>query len=113
MTDASQHNDSLTNREKCLSEDSMVRHCAEQRPDVIQPVHLDTGIAHLGGEEISFDNIPLPEPLKSKLQEDVKEGMTVRLLVLDFTILDLRIQAQQGLSLQIADTVLIKREFHG
>jgi hypothetical protein len=75
--------------------------------------HLDTGIAHLGGEEISFDNIPLPEPLKSKLQEDVKEGMTVRLLVLDFTILDLRIQAQQGLSLQIADTVLIKREFHG
>jgi uncharacterized protein len=42
--------------------------------------HLDTGIAHLGGEEISFDNIPLPEPLKTKLQEDVKEGMTVRLL---------------------------------
>lgn len=41
---------------------------------------LDTGIAHLGGEEIPFDNIPLPESLKTKLQEDVKEGMTVRLL---------------------------------
>ena len=41
---------------------------------------LDTGIAHLGGEEIPFENIPLPESLKTKLQEDVKEGMTVRLL---------------------------------
>ena len=41
---------------------------------------LDTGIAHLGGEELPFENIPLPEPLKTKLQEDVKEGMTVRLL---------------------------------
>ena len=41
---------------------------------------LDTGIAHLGGEEIPFENIPLPEPIKAKLQEDVKEGMTVRLL---------------------------------
>ena len=41
---------------------------------------LDTGIAHLGGEEIPFENIPLPEPLKTKLQEDLKDGMTVRLL---------------------------------
>lgn len=41
---------------------------------------LDTGIIHLGGEEISFENIPLPESLKMKLQEDVKEGMTVRLM---------------------------------
>ncbi|HOJ04767.1 MAG TPA: ATP-binding protein [Bacteroidota bacterium] len=40
---------------------------------------LDTGIAHLGGEDIPFDNIPLPESLKVKLQEDVKEGMSVRL----------------------------------
>lgn len=40
---------------------------------------LDTGISHLGGEEIPFDNIPLPEPLKAKLNEDVKDGMTVRL----------------------------------
>lgn len=40
---------------------------------------FDTGIAHLGGEDIPFDNIPLPEPLKTKLQEDVKEGMAVRL----------------------------------
>lgn len=41
---------------------------------------LDTGIAHLGGEETPFENLPLPESLKTKLQEDVKEGMTVRLL---------------------------------
>jgi uncharacterized protein len=41
---------------------------------------LDTGIEHLGGEEVSFENLPLPEPIKSKLQEEVKEGMTVRLL---------------------------------
>lgn len=40
---------------------------------------LDTGIVRLGGEDISFENIPLPEPLKTKLREDVKEGMTVRL----------------------------------
>ncbi|MCK5861946.1 MAG: ATP-binding protein [Candidatus Hydrogenedentes bacterium] len=40
---------------------------------------LDTGISHLGGEEISFENIPLPESLKNNLQEDVKEGMTIRL----------------------------------
>jgi len=41
---------------------------------------LDTGIAHLGGEEIPFESIPLPSPLKTKLQEDLAEGMTVRLL---------------------------------
>ena len=40
---------------------------------------LDTGIAHLGGEELPFENIPLPEPLKKRLQEDVKEGVGVRL----------------------------------
>ncbi len=41
---------------------------------------LDTGIAHLGGEDIPFANIPLPEAIKLKLQADVKEGMTVRIL---------------------------------
>ena len=41
---------------------------------------LDTGIAHLAGEEIPFQNIPLPEVLETKLNEVVKEGMTVRLL---------------------------------
>ncbi|MBL7479570.1 AAA family ATPase [Legionella bononiensis] len=39
---------------------------------------LDTGISHLGGEDIHFDNISLPEVLKLKLQEKIKEGMTVR-----------------------------------
>lgn len=41
---------------------------------------LDTGIAHLGGEDIPFENIPLPESMKQMLQEDVKEGMTIRLM---------------------------------
>ena len=41
---------------------------------------LDTGITHLGGEEIPFENLPLPEPLKTKLKEDVKEGVTVRIM---------------------------------
>jgi len=41
---------------------------------------LDTGISHLGGEKIPFENIPFPESFKSKLQEDVKEGMTIRFL---------------------------------
>lgn len=44
-------------------------------------LQLDTGISHLGGEEIPFENISLPESIKSKLQEDVKEGMTVHFLV--------------------------------
>ncbi|MBF0109427.1 MAG: ATP-binding protein [Magnetococcales bacterium] len=43
---------------------------------------LDTGIAHLGSETIPFENIPLPEPLKTRLQEDMKEGIAVRLLTL-------------------------------
>ena len=41
---------------------------------------LDTGITHLGSEEIPLENIPLPDPLKTDLQEDVEEGMTVQLM---------------------------------
>ncbi len=41
---------------------------------------LDTGIAHLGGEEIPFDNLPLPDALKTMLKEDVQEGMSVRVI---------------------------------
>ena len=41
---------------------------------------LDTGIVHLGSEEIPFESIPLPGPLKTELQEEVEEGMTVRLM---------------------------------
>ena len=40
---------------------------------------LDTGIAHLGSEEIPFENIPLPEPLKLEIQEEVREGESIRL----------------------------------
>jgi AAA15 family ATPase/GTPase len=41
---------------------------------------LDTGISHLGGEDIPFENIPLPEFMKKKLDTEVREGMTVRLM---------------------------------
>ena len=41
---------------------------------------LDTGIVHLGGEEVPFEHLPLPELLKNRLQEEVQEGMTVRFL---------------------------------
>ncbi len=40
---------------------------------------LDTGIAHLGSEEIPFENIPLPEPLKLEIREEVREGESIRL----------------------------------
>jgi hypothetical protein len=42
---------------------------------------LDTGITHLGGEVISFENLPLPDAIRAKLQEEIAEGMTVRLVV--------------------------------
>jgi AAA15 family ATPase/GTPase len=41
---------------------------------------LDTGISRLDTELIPFNNIPLTESVKFKLQEDVKEGMTIRIL---------------------------------
>ncbi len=41
---------------------------------------LDTGISHLGGEEIPFENIPFSESFKSRLQENVQEGMSIRFL---------------------------------
>ena len=41
---------------------------------------LDTGITHLGSETLSFENVSLPESLKSKLREELSEGMTVLLL---------------------------------
>ncbi len=41
---------------------------------------LDTGIEHLGSEEVSFDNTPFTESLKTKLQEEVNEGATVRVV---------------------------------
>lgn len=41
---------------------------------------LDTGITHLGGEEITFENLPLSEPAKMKLREELAEGATVRVM---------------------------------
>ncbi len=40
---------------------------------------LDTGIVHLGVEEVSFSSLSLPEFIKTRLQEDVKEGMAVKM----------------------------------
>ncbi len=41
---------------------------------------LDTGIVGLGSEEFPFENIPLPEELKARIREDVKEGETFKVL---------------------------------
>ena len=38
---------------------------------------FDTGIKHLGGKEMPFDNLPFPEGIRTKLQEDIKDGDTV------------------------------------
>ncbi len=41
---------------------------------------LDTGVAELGGEEASFDSLPLPEPLRNQLRSELKEGHTLRVM---------------------------------
>ncbi len=41
---------------------------------------LDTGIEYIGGEELAFDHIPLPESLKQKLRSELQEGVSVRWL---------------------------------
>jgi len=41
---------------------------------------LDMGFTQLGGEELPFDSLNIPEPIKLKLNEDVKEGETVRVM---------------------------------
>jgi AAA15 family ATPase/GTPase len=39
---------------------------------------LDTGIVRLDSEEIPFENLPLAEAVKIKIQEDAKEGRPIR-----------------------------------
>ncbi len=41
---------------------------------------LDTGIDQLQGEEIPFDNLSLPDNLRQKLKEEVKENKALRLV---------------------------------
>lgn len=41
---------------------------------------LDTGIAHMGREEVPFEKLPWPESMKTSMREKVQEGMTFRLL---------------------------------
>ena len=41
---------------------------------------LDTGISHLGGEEIPFENLLLHETIKAKLREELPEGAAARLI---------------------------------
>lgn len=40
---------------------------------------LDTGISHLHAQEIPLSSLSLPEALKMRLEEDVKEGVAVRI----------------------------------
>ena len=41
---------------------------------------LDTGIVHLGGEEIPFDSLPFLKSFMSKLDEEVREDSPIRML---------------------------------
>lgn len=40
---------------------------------------LDTGFTRLGSEEIPLENIPWPEFLKKRMQEDLREGVSAKL----------------------------------
>lgn len=40
---------------------------------------LDTGICHLGGEEIPFESLQIPESEKTKIEQLLQEGKTVRI----------------------------------
>ena len=40
-------------------------------------MQLDTGIVRLDSEVLFFDNLPLPESVKIRLREEIKEGTTV------------------------------------
>ena len=40
---------------------------------------LDTGIAKLASEKVQFESLPLPESLRTELEEEVKEDSTIRL----------------------------------
>lgn len=41
--------------------------------------NLDTGINHLGGEDISLDMVQIPEELKQKIKEDVKNNIAIKI----------------------------------
>ncbi|NLG83967.1 MAG: ATP-binding protein, partial [Firmicutes bacterium] len=45
---------------------------------------LDTGIMRLGGEEINFENLILPENLKAKLKEEINQEEVVKIAVEPF-----------------------------
>ena len=40
---------------------------------------LDTGICHLGGDELPFANIPIPDDLREKIQKELPDGGTIRI----------------------------------
>lgn len=42
---------------------------------------LDTGVVHLGGEDVAFESLLIPDELRNDLQSKVKEGTAVRLVL--------------------------------
>ena len=42
-------------------------------------VGMDTGISKLGGEEVNFDNLPVPPELLQRIREDLPDNKTFRL----------------------------------
>ncbi|MBI9077779.1 MAG: ATP-binding protein [Desulfatibacillum sp.] len=41
---------------------------------------LDTGISRLGGEDVPFDSLGIPEGFKTRLQEEIKEDVVARIM---------------------------------
>ena len=44
-------------------------------------LQLDTGIGHLGSEEVPFDHTPIPDHIKAKIQEEIADGDIVNIQV--------------------------------
>jgi AAA15 family ATPase/GTPase len=72
---------------------------------------LDTGIDHLGGEEMPFENIPFPDTLKAKVQAELPEGQTFRLLAMPLN--DRYLVTRQGGDLKAQKLVCFHRDVNG
>lgn len=48
---------------------------------------LDTGITHLGGDEISIELLDIPEEIRTDIQQEVTEGTAIRLIYENQSIL--------------------------
>ena len=72
---------------------------------------LDTGIEYIGGEDLAFEHIPLPEALKLKLKTELQEGVSVRWLT--EPINERFVVTRQGGELKAKKLVSYHRDLNG